>query len=84
MSVCGLFLGICADRCFKCRGGVVERGPNLNSRLLVIGHDGDGARGLGMERAGHKAIAGKRGDRRGGKLGGAAQLADERHGIVHE
>ena len=37
-----------------------------------------------MERAGHKAIAGERGDRRGGKLGRAAQLADQRHGVVHE
>ena len=37
-----------------------------------------------MERAGHKAIAGERGDRRRGKLGRAAQLADERHGVVHE
>ena len=37
-----------------------------------------------MERAGHKSIAGERGDRRGGKLGRAAQLADECHGVVHE
>ena len=37
-----------------------------------------------MERAGHKSIAGERGDRRGGKLGRAAQLADQRHGVVHE
>ena len=63
---------------------MIERGPNLNSRLFVVGHDGNGARGLGMERAGHKAIAGERGDRRRGKLGRAAQLADQRHGVVHE
>ena len=63
---------------------MVERRPDLNSCFLVVGHDGDGARGLGMERAGHKAIAGERGDRRGGKLGRAAQLADQRHGVVHE
>ena len=37
-----------------------------------------------MERAGHKSIAGERGDRRGGKLGRAAQLTDQRHGVVHE
>ena len=37
-----------------------------------------------MERAGHKAVAGEGGDRRGGKLGRATQLADQRHGVVHE
>ncbi len=37
-----------------------------------------------MERAGHKAIAGERGDRRGDKLGRAAQLTDQCHGVVHE
>ena len=37
-----------------------------------------------MERAGHKAIAGERGDRCRSELGRAAQLADERHGVVHE
>ena len=84
VGVRGLALGICAGRSFKCCGGVVERGPNLNSCLFIIGHDGDGARGLGVERAGHKAIAGERGDRCRSELGGAAQLADERHGVVHE
>ena len=63
---------------------MVERGPDLDGRFLVIGHDGDGARRLGVERAGHKAIAGERGDRRRSEFGRAAQLADERHGIVHE
>ena len=76
LSVCGLLLDICAVRSFECRGGVVERGPNLNSCLFVIGHDGNGARGLGMERAGHKAIAGERGDRCRSEFGRAAQLAD--------
>ena len=52
LGIRGLLLGICAGRSFECRGGVVERGPNLNSRLFVVGHDGNGARGLGMERAG--------------------------------
>ena len=84
LGIRGLLLGICAGRSFECRGGVVERGPNLNSRLLVIGHDSDGARRLGMERAGHKAIAGERGDRCRSELGRAAQLADQRHGVVHE
>ena len=37
-----------------------------------------------MERAGQQSVAGERGDRRRSELGGAAQLADERHGIVHE
>ena len=37
-----------------------------------------------MERAGHKAVAGERGDRCGSELGRAAQLADQRHGVVHE
>ena len=37
-----------------------------------------------MECAGHKAIAGERGDRCRGKLGRAAQLTDQRHGVVHE
>ena len=63
---------------------MVKRGPDLDSRLLVIGHDGDGALGLGVERTGHKAVAGERGDRCRSKLGRAAQLADQRHGIVHE
>ena len=63
---------------------MVERGPNLNSCLLVIGHDGDRALGLGVERAGQQSVAGERGDRRRGKLGRAAQLADQRHGVVHE
>ena len=84
MGICGLLLGICAGRSFECRGGVVERGPNLKSRLLVIGHDGDRTLGLGVERAGQQAVAGESGDRRRSELGGAAQLADERHGIVHE
>ena len=63
---------------------MVERGPNLNSRLLVIGHDGDGVLGLGVKGACHKAIAGERGDRCRSELGRAAQLADQRHGVVHE
>ena len=63
---------------------MIERGPNLKSRLLVIGHDGDRALGLGVERAGQQAVAGESGDRRRSELGGAAQLADERHDIVHE
>ena len=37
-----------------------------------------------MERAGQQSVAGERGDRRRGKLGRAAQLADQRHGVVHE
>ena len=37
-----------------------------------------------MERAGHKAIAGERGDRCRSEFGRAAQLADQRHGVVHE
>ena len=37
-----------------------------------------------MERTGHKAIAGECGDRCRSELGRAAQLADQRHGIVHE
>ena len=37
-----------------------------------------------MERAGQQSVAGERGDRCGGKLGRAAQLADQRHGVVHE
>ena len=37
-----------------------------------------------MERAGHKAVAGEGGDRRGGKLGRATQLADQRHGVMHK
>ena len=63
---------------------MVERGPDLDSCFLVIGHDGDGALGLGVERTGHEAIAGERGDRCRSELGRAAQLADERHGVVHE
>ena len=37
-----------------------------------------------MERAGQQSIAGERGDRRRGKLGRAAQLADECHSVMHE
>ena len=37
-----------------------------------------------MERAGQQSVAGERGDRCGGKLGRAVQLADQRHGVVHE
>lgn len=37
-----------------------------------------------MERAGQQAVAGESGDRRRSELGGAAQLADQRHGVVHE
>ena len=37
-----------------------------------------------MERAGHKAIAGERGDRCRSKLGRTAKLADQRHSVVHE
>ena len=37
-----------------------------------------------MERAGQQSVAGERGDRRRGKLGRAAQLTDQRHGVVHE
>ena len=37
-----------------------------------------------MERAGQQSVAGECGDRRRGKLGRAAQLTDERHGVVHE
>ena len=37
-----------------------------------------------MERAGQQSVAGERGDRRRGKLGRAAQLADQRHGVMHE
>ncbi len=84
VGVRGLALGVCAGRSLKRCGGVVERGPNLNSRLLVIGHDGDGAHGLGMERAGQQSVAGERGDRCRSELGRAAQLADQRHGVVHE
>lgn len=84
VGIRSLGLGIRTGRSLKRCGGVVERGPNLDSRLFVVGHDGNGARGLGMERAGHKAVAGEGGDRRGGKLGRAAQLADERHGVMHE
>lgn len=84
VGIRNLGLGIRTGRSLKRCGGVVERRPNLNSRLLVIGHDGDGALGLGVERAGHEAIAGERGDRCRSKLGRTAQLADERHGVVHE
>ena len=63
---------------------MVERRPDFDGRLLVVGHDGDRALGLGVERAGQQSVAGERGDRRRGKLGRAAQLADERHGVVHE
>ena len=37
-----------------------------------------------MERAGQQSVAGECGDRRRGKLGRAAQLTDQRHGVVHE
>ena len=37
-----------------------------------------------MERAGQQAVAGERGDRCRSELGRAAQLADQRHGVVHE
>ena len=37
-----------------------------------------------MERAGQQSVAGERGDRRRSELGRAAQLADQRHGVVHE
>ena len=37
-----------------------------------------------MERAGQQSVAGEGGDRCRGKLGRAAQLADERHGVMHE
>ena len=84
VGIRGLGLNIRAGRGLKRRGSMVERGPNLNSRLFIIRHDGNGARRLGVERAGQQAVAGKCGDRRGGKLGRAAQLADKRHGIVHE
>ena len=63
---------------------MVDRRPDFDGRLLVIGHDGDRALGLGAERAGQQSVAGERGDRRRGKLGRAAQLADERHGVMHE
>ena len=84
VGIRSLGLGIRTGRSFKRRGSMIERGPNLKSRLLVIGHDGDRALGLGMERTGHKAIAGECGDRCRSELGRAAQLADQRHGIVHE
>ena len=83
-GICGLAHGIRAGRGFKCRRSTTERGPDLDSGLLVVGHDGDGALGLGVERAGHKAIAGERGDRCRSKLGRTTQLADQRHGVVHE
>ena len=70
-GVRGLFLGILTGRSLKRCGGVVERGPNLNSRLLVIGHDGDGALGLGVECTGQQSVAGERGDRRRSELGRA-------------
>ena len=79
-----LGLGIRTGRSFKRRGGVVERRPDFDGRLLVIGHDGDRALGLGVERAGQQSVAGERGDRRRGKLGRAAQLTDQRHGVVHK
>lgn len=63
---------------------MVERRPDFDGRLFVVGHDGDGALGLGVERAGQQSVAGECGDRCRGKLGRAAQLADQRHGIVHE
>ena len=84
VGIRNLGLGIRAGRSLKRCGGVVERGPNLNSRLFVVGHDGDRALGLGVERAGQQAVAGERGDRRRSELGRAAQLADQRHGVVHE
>lgn len=37
-----------------------------------------------MERAGQQAVAGERGDRCRSKLGRAAQLADQRHGVMHK
>ena len=83
-GVCGLLLGVCAGRSLKRCSGVVERGPNLKCRLLVIGHDGDRALGLGVERAGQQSVTGERGDRCRSELGRAAQLADQRHGVVHE
>ena len=63
---------------------MVERGPDFDGRLLVVGHDGNRALGLGVERAGQQSVAGERGDRRRSELGRAAQLADQRHGVVHE
>ena len=84
VGVRGLALGVCAVRSLKRCGGVVERRPDFDGCLFIIGHDGDGARGLGVERARHKAIAGERGDRCRSELGRAAQLADQRHGVVHE
>ena len=84
LGTCGLLLSTCTGRSFKCRGGVIERGPNLNSCLFIVGHDGNRVLGLGVERAGQQSVAGERGDRRRGKLGRAAQLADQRHGVVHK
>ena len=63
---------------------MIERGPNLNSCLFIVGHDGNRALGLGVERAGQQSVAGERGDRCRGKLGRAAQLTDQRHGVVNE
>ena len=83
-GVRGLLLGIRTGRSLKRCGGVVERRPNFDGRFLVVGHDGDRALGLGVERAGQQSVAGERGDRRRGKLGRAAQLADKRHGVVHK
>ena len=37
-----------------------------------------------MERAGQQSVAGERGDRCRSEFGRAAQLADQRHGVVHE
>ena len=37
-----------------------------------------------MECAGHKSVAGERGDRCRSEFGRAAQLADQRHGVMHE
>ena len=84
MGTCGLLLSTCTGRSFKCRGGVIERGPNLNSCLFIVGHDGNRVLGLGVERAGQQSVAGERGDRRRVKLGRAAQFTDERHGVMHE
>ena len=84
VGICSLALSIRTGRSLKRRGGLVERGPDFDGRLLVVGHDGDRALGLGVERAGQQSVAGERGDRRRGKLGRAAQLTDERHGVMHE
>ena len=65
-------------------GGLLERRPDFDGCLLVVGHDGDRALGLGVERAGQQSVAGERGDRRRSELGRAVQLADERHGVVHK